>query len=332
MSIDENISDIENEALDNDDAALEEKYADELAKLEVEKPKRGRPRKIKEEAESDNEESQPDDDEEEHQEDEENPVVETPETVSSAPKSWAKDKHDLWGKIPKEAQDFLNLREKQMLDGLDEYKEGHNYAKYIFQGVEPFLEDIKLAGVDQATAIHNLFSHHRALTTGSQEDRQKALIKIGIDTGIIPPDQVDWYNPQVEQMKRELESLKNMQKTQEQSQYDMRYQDALQKINDFKSKNEHFDIVQQEVAALMHGGLTLEDAYNKAVWANETTRAIELAKINQVNGKQVNMERSIKAASVNVNSSSSQRISTKPKFKNAEEAHRWEVEQYYNKS
>ena len=333
MSIDENITEIENETL-KDDAALEEKYADELAKLETltdEKPKPGRPRKAKEideVKEVDDEEEE--ETEQEEEQDEEQPLV-AEEKPSSAPKSWAKDKHELWNKLPKEAQDFLNIREKQMLDGLDEYKEGHNYAKYIFQGVEPFLEDIKAAGVDQATAIHNLFSHHRALTTGSQEDRQKALIKIGIDTGIIPPDQVDWYNPQVEQMKREIESLRNVQKSQEQSQYDFRYNDAIQKLDQFAQTHEHFHAVENEIAALMHSGMSLEQAYEKAIWANDTTRAIELAKLNTSNGKAVNLERSIKAASVNVNSNSMQRGSTKPTFKNAEEAHRWEVEQYFNK-
>jgi len=47
---------------------------------------------------------------------------ETP-TERSYPQSWAKDKAALWAKTPPDVQDQILFREKQMLDGLDQYRD-----------------------------------------------------------------------------------------------------------------------------------------------------------------------------------------------------------------
>src|SRR6185503_1710067 len=48
----------------------------------------------------------------------------TPEqpTLRSVPKSWAKDYHPYWEKIDPKAQEYIEKREKDFLDGLEQYK------------------------------------------------------------------------------------------------------------------------------------------------------------------------------------------------------------------
>src|SRR5689334_813713 len=44
---------------------------------------------------------------------------ETTGQVRSAPKSWAKEQHEHWSRLDPKVQEYIELREKQMLDGLD---------------------------------------------------------------------------------------------------------------------------------------------------------------------------------------------------------------------
>jgi len=41
-------------------------------------------------------------------------------TAKPVPKTWPKEMHEHWGKTPKEVQDYWEVREKQMLDGLEQ--------------------------------------------------------------------------------------------------------------------------------------------------------------------------------------------------------------------
>ena len=65
-----------------------------------------------------------------------------PEPIAP-PSSWSKDKHEYWGKMPREAQEYYNVREKQMLDGLEQYKGGCGFwqtAKRCFYPVQGISE------------------------------------------------------------------------------------------------------------------------------------------------------------------------------------------------
>src|SRR5678809_722451 len=48
----------------------------------------------------------------------------TPEqpSVRTVPKSWAKEYHDHWGKIDPKAQEYIEKREQDFLNGLEQYK------------------------------------------------------------------------------------------------------------------------------------------------------------------------------------------------------------------
>src|SRR5262245_43095360 len=52
-------------------------------------------------------------------------------SIREAPKSWAKEQHEIWSKIDPKGQDYIEKREKDFLDGLEQYKTDAQWAKTI---------------------------------------------------------------------------------------------------------------------------------------------------------------------------------------------------------
>ncbi len=241
-------------------------------------------------------------------------------TTKAPPASWAKDRHEAWAKIPPEAQEYIELREKQMLDGIEQYKQGYQYAHTLNQAIEPFRQDIAATGMDEASAIAGLLNHHRALTTGTVEQRQQALLEIGIASGIIPREgqtQADLERNAYEQQIRQYQAMEQ----QRQQHYIAQQQQQIAKtVESFAADpaHEYFDEVADEIAALLQLGHDLQSAYDKAVWANPVTRAKELAKeqqkITSIKAEQQRKEAEAakRAAAVNMRSANRQGRSSEP--------------------
>src|SRR6266852_4180427 len=67
-------------------------------------------------------------------EDTEEPV----KVVRPVPKSWAKEQHEHWEKIDPKAQEYIELREKQMLDGIEQYKGYAGFGKQLREVFTPY--------------------------------------------------------------------------------------------------------------------------------------------------------------------------------------------------
>lgn len=238
----------------------------------------------------------------------------TEQATKAPPQSWAKEKHELWASLPPEAQDYYEQREKQMLDGLEQYKEAANYARAMDQAIAPYRQDFQAAGVDEITGIRSLIEHHRAITQGSLEQRQQAFIQIGIASGLIPKEGQAQPDPQVQALRQEMEQLKHAE-VQRQQQYQQQVQSKVtQDVEAFAAEHEHFDDVAEEIVAFIKTGMDLQAAYDKAVWANPATRAKEIAKQVQADTerKRKEAEAAKKASSANVRASSRTRVSGDP--------------------
>jgi hypothetical protein len=197
----------------------------------------------------------------------------------NAPKSWAQEKHEIWKGLPDEAKDYIELREKQMLDGIEQYKSGHEYASWIDQAIRPYHSLIQEYGVNEAQAIINLFEHHKAITQGSLEQRQQAFIKIGQMTGLIPQEGQKQPDPMVSQLQQEINAIKAKESEREQ-QYKQQVTDMINReVAEFAAKSPYFNELEDDISKLISAGYDLQSAYEKAVWANPATRSKEMARL-----------------------------------------------------
>jgi hypothetical protein len=201
-------------------------------------------------------------------------------TTKNAPSSWAKEQHDNWAKIPKEAQEYVELREKQMLDGIEQYKQGHQQALEMQRVIEPFRGSLQKHGVSETQAIQNLFTHHIALTEGTTEARQAAFVALGQNLGLIPNEGQPPVDQRTQELQQRLERIERQEQQRAQQAQAQSYSKIEQEVNAFASdpKNEYFDEVADDVVTLLKTGIDLQSAYEKAVWANPITRAKELSK------------------------------------------------------
>ena len=200
----------------------------------------------------------------------------------AAPQSWAKTTHDIWNKLPPEAQTYIELREKQMHDGVESVREEAAYGRQLRTVTEPFRDAIAAQGVSEAAAIHSLLNSHVMLTTGPIEQRQANLNTLARNLGLAAPT---GEQPQGDSVYSDLEQkiarLEQSLYARDQAQQHQLTAKIAQSVEAFEKdpKNIYFGQIGDEIVKLVSAGYTLEEAYERGVWANPVTRALEQARL-----------------------------------------------------
>jgi hypothetical protein len=254
--------------------------------------------------------------------------------VRSAPKAWAKEKHEIWSKLDPAAQEYIELREKQVLDGLGQYSERAKRADVWEGAVKPYLPLIEAQGAKPHEAVTYLFEAHRQLSSGTPEQRAAYLAKVaesyGIDiakagTAAQEPPAVKELRERTERLERERHQEVQQRNTETQQRVAnevVAFADA--KDEKGQPKHPYFDECAEDIVALIHAGHTLDKAYEKAVYANPVTRAKELERLRQADAEALRAkakqeaEKSRNASRTNVNSRDTRRAPTAPT------ANKWE--------
>ena len=204
--------------------------------------------------------------------------------ASDVPKTWPKEMHEHWAKTPPEVQEYWQTREKQMLDGLAEYKGSSEFGRSLKDVIAPFEAMIQSYGLDAPTAVKNLMQANHTLTSGSMESRQSAYKQLGEQLGLTQttadPNAVT-PNPEVTALQNDINQLKSTLSQRDQETLNVKREQAATEISNFASDPSHpyFDEVSDDILLLINSGASLEDAYEKAVWGNPTTRQKELDRV-----------------------------------------------------
>ena len=250
------------------------------------------------------------------------PVVE----ARPAPQSWAKDKHEVWSKMPVEAQDYYIQREQQMLAGLEQYKEHSTFGKQLRDVFTPYKALLQAQGVDEAKATQYMLNAHYRLSSGSPQDKAAYFATLAdsykIDMGLLPqPGGQTQVDPTVRALQEKVGSLEQSLTQRQQAEMTAAQQKVAADVQAFASdpKHPYFDECSDDIVAFVQAGSTLEAAYEKAVYANPVTRAKEIARLQAENeaalrekaGKSAQIAK--KASSTNVRSRDTQKAPTEPK-------------------
>lgn len=216
-------------------------------------------------------------------------------TVRQPPKSWAKEQHESWSKLDPKVQEYIEHREKQMLDGLSQYSEGAKFAKAVKEVIAPHMELIRAQNIAPDQAIGYLFNAHRQLSSGSPEQRLAYLVEVaktyGLDISKAAglAGQATEEPAYVKELRERTERLENERRREAQAAEEARGKEAASTVQTFaeaKDKNgnlkhPYFDECAEDIVALINAGHTLEKAYEKAVYANPVTREKELARLDK---------------------------------------------------
>lgn len=264
--------------------------------------------------------------------------TETQEQINArpAPKAWAKETHELWAKLPPEAQEQIERREKQMLEGLSQYSESARQAKEWNESVKDYMPIIQAQGVKPQEAVRYLFEAHKQLSVGSVSQKQAYLVKIAQTYGIPlaagagqqedEPQSVRELRERTERLERERQEERDRAASETRAKVASEVTTfAEAKDEKGNAKHPYFDECATHIVALINAGHALEEAYEMAVWANPVTREKEKARLRTENEAALRAkakkeaEAARQGSRTNVNSKDTRRAPTASKSGNWED-------------
>jgi len=272
------------------------------------------------EGEDDAVETEISDEDENGEEDEAEAVV-----VREAPKSWAKDQHEVWKTLPPAAQDYIEHREKQMLDGIEEYKQFAHYGRELNNVISPYSPMFEQAGIDIKTGVQYLLNAQYLLQAGTPQQKENELRRIaqqyGVNLGEKSASTDETLDPRLEQMQNTINQLQNAMRLAQQHTLTEAMAKTEAEVNSFATDGAHpyFDELGNEIILQLGLGKELQEAYDTALFANPVTRAKEIARISSENAaklkekKRLEAEKAIKATSSNVRTIDTTRTPTEKK-------------------
>lgn len=259
-------------------------------------------------------------------------------TVRAAPKAWAKEKHEIWSKLDPAAQEYIEHRERQVLDGISQYSEKAKRADVWETAVKDYLPLIQAQGAQPQEAVRYLFEAHRQLSSGTPEQRAAYLAKVAQSYGIdfakatAAAGAAAEETPAQRETRERLERLENERAQEKRAAAEETKTRVANEVTAFadakdekgQPKHPYFDECAEDIVALINAGHTLEKAYEKAIYANPVTRAKEIARLQteseaalRAKAKQ-EAEKSRNASRSNVNSRDTTRAPTASKVGNWE--------------
>lgn len=257
------------------------------------------------------------------QKDVEQPAAEAP-AARPAPSSWAKETHEIWAKLPPEAQAQIEHREKQIFAGIEQYKGDATYGKQLKEVIAPYTPLLASQGIDGAKAVSVLLNTHYKLSSASLAEKQATLRGIaqhyGVDLAGLPAGDSRPQDPELTAVKEKLTSIESALTARDQALLNEAKVRTTNEVTEFASDPAHpyFDEVAEDIVAMINLGYPLKDAYEKAVWANPVTREKEVARIrteasaNLRETARKEAEAARKATGANVRSRDTRRAPTEP--------------------
>lgn len=245
--------------------------------------------------------------------------------VRQAPKSWSKDMHEHWGKTDPKVQEYIDKREKDFLNGIEQYKGAAQSGEEMHRALAPYQPLLQSRNLDAPTVIRDLMNQYGQLTQGTVEQRQSALTRmaqhlqipmpaVGTDPNAPPVD------PRLQTIEQQLQELRDIQTRQQQAALNAAQEKATVEVNAFASDPAHvlFDECYEDIVKLLKAGDSLQEAYDKAVWANPVTREKQKLSYFHTESEKAKERARLdalpkqKARGVNVKSHDAQRPPTEP--------------------
>lgn len=204
------------------------------------------------------------------------------------PSSWKKEAQERYSSLDPLFQDEIDRREADFHKGIEAYKQKAQIADEWDRAIQPYMQTIQQFGIPPQAAISNLLAADNLLRNGNPIQKQQYFMKLAQDYGVdLTPQPQQEIDPKLQPLYQQVQGLTQRLQASEaerQQQIAQAQQQEQQKLNsqiaEFAKANEHFEAVRGEMAALLQAGAAsdLNDAYQKAIWANPDVRAALLAK------------------------------------------------------
>ncbi len=216
----------------------------------------------------------------------EDTTEETDAEEKDAPVSWKKDMHEQWSKLDPAVQEYIETREEQMKEGLDVDRGDSNLGRSIRDVMTPYHDFLQKKGMDELAAVKNLMAIHYQMDTAPDNDKLALLNQLANSYGLNLNGEKSEVDPQIKSLQDEINGVRNILNERTQADLQSAREQVVQEVEEFASNEAHpyFEEIESDIAQLITAGYSLEDAYEKSVWANPITRQKEMNRIQQEKG------------------------------------------------
>jgi hypothetical protein len=218
------------------------------------------------------------------------------EPVIKTPTSWSAEYKAKFIALPKEVQDYILKREGEAESligkkGTEAAQAQKQFAE-INEVVDPYRDQIALSGRTPAQHFRSLLEAERVLQQNPQYGIQWLAKSYGIDLASFAqrqqPQPGSNLPPELQPLQQQVGQLTSYIQQQQQAVQQQAYSAAEQEIIAFAQTAEHYRDVEADLVPLVaqikqanpaiSSRDALKQAYEKAIWANPHTRALEIAK------------------------------------------------------
>jgi hypothetical protein len=209
-------------------------------------------------------------------------------TASQPPKTWRAEAAAKWATTDPLIQAEILKREEDFFKGIEGYKTQAEVGKRFEAAIAEHLPILQHFKIDPIVQVQNLMMAHRNLALGRPEDKVAIMRQLASDYGVDIADLASpppYQDPEVATLRQKFQELQSQTQRAQRETAERARADAEAQIAKFEAdpKNVYFKEVADDIARLIQSGVcrSLEEAYEKAVWANPTTRAKEQARLDK---------------------------------------------------
>lgn len=205
--------------------------------------------------------------------------------INQMPKSWKAGLATDYASLPESVKQEIHRREENFFKGIEARQPAVNFALEIDKTLQPFAQILQEQKATPQSAINYLFSAYTVMTKGTPEQRVQAIQHFMKESGVSlqhlqgtgDPSAEDAYvDPAVKALQDELNGVKSqLSERQRQEQADLRAK-FEREYDDFVGAHPDAVELMSDMIPLLRSGMTLQQAYEKAVWSNPVTREKKL--------------------------------------------------------
>jgi hypothetical protein len=211
--------------------------------------------------------------------------------AAGAPKTWTKEALETWATIPERAQQEILKREEDFMRGISQYKQAADLGVQYDTVVQPYRPMLEQGGIDPVQLFQSFAANHYLLTRGTPEQKIELAATMLQGYEIPLPELLNFMadnlsepvDPKVTALEKELAEIKSSLNVRATAENTQRSEAIAQEIEAFAADPAHpyFQELATDIQKLFETGLVtnLNDAYDRAVYANPVTRQKEIDRL-----------------------------------------------------
>lgn len=194
--------------------------------------------------------------------------------ADTAPATWTPAAKEKWGTLDPTVKGEIARREKEIAQGMSKATEMRQFGDSVMAEFAPYAQLLAKEGATPQATIRTLMETIHTLRYGSPEHKQALFMSLADQYGIDVTKQID---PEKARLQWELDSRNVHDARMQAAQQDQLQRDVMGELETFVAApgHEHYNAVRTVMAGMIQSGAaqSLQDAYDRACWADPTVRA-----------------------------------------------------------